>query len=319
MLDSVFEKLINNKELDKEDVRKMLEIQIFSSDYYKILQCANSYAHKTFDDKGIVFAQIGIDAAPCSVNCRFCQLGNDNYKQEKNHLMSCEDIVNKVTKLIDEGANEIFLMCTADYDKEAFLKIGQAVRMIMPKEMKLVANTADFDSSYAKEMLEVGFTGAYHICRLGEGVDTAATVEERIETLNAIKNVGLELYYCVEPIGPEHTNEQIAEEIYRAKEYHVNVMAVMRRINFEQSPMLTYGEITAAKLALICAVSVLYVRPNRAMGVHEPEIISLIAGANQIYAENGSNPRDTSQQTEKNRGFSVYKARKMLMDAQWNL
>ena len=34
-------------------------------------------------------------------------------------------------------------------------------------------------------------------------------MQTRIDTLDAIKKAGLELYYCVEPIGPEHTNAEI--------------------------------------------------------------------------------------------------------------
>ncbi len=318
-MQNIFQKITNNINLDKQDVLTMLAVDIFSDSYYKILSCANTYSRKAFTNKGTIFAQIGIDSYPCSVNCAFCQLGSDNYNQGNNSLMSFNDIIEQVKTLVGQGANEIFLMSTADIDKNLFLKAGKTVRNIIPHGMKLVANTADFNLEYAHKLANAGFTGVYHICRLGEGVVTAATLSDRIITLDAIKSANLELYYCVEPIGPEHTNEQIAEEIYRAKDYEVNVMAVMRRINFENSPMLKHGEISAARLALICAASVLYVKPNRAMGVHEPEIISLISGANQVYAEIGSNPRDISQKTEGSRGFSVQKAQNMLLDAQWEV
>ncbi len=210
-------------------------------------------------------------------------------------------------------------MSTAQIDKDYFLEVGAKVRTAIPAYMRMVANTGDFDAKYAKELVKAGFTGVYHICRLGEEEDTSAELKIRINTLDAIKSANLELYYCVEPIGPEHTSEEIATEIFRAKDYGVNVMAVMRRVNFEGSPMQKLGEITAARMALICAVSVLCVRPNRAMGVHEPEIISLISGANQIYAEMGTNPRDTDENTQNNRGFSVTKAKRMLSDANWSI
>ncbi len=94
-------------------------------------------------------------------------------------------------------------------------------------------------------------------------------------------------------------------------------MAVMRRICFEGGSLSDPGEISASRMALICAVTVLSVKPKRAMGVHEPEIISLISGANQIYAEMGSNPRDLSLHTELGRGFSVSSAKKMLLNDDW--
>ena len=55
------------------------------------------------------------------------------------------------------------------------------------------------------------------------------------------------------------------------------------------------------------------------MCVHEPDELCLMAGANQLYAELGSNPRDTEKDTRNGRGFSVEDARKMLGKAQWGV
>lgn len=48
------------------------------------------------------------------------------------------------------------------------------------------------------------------------------------------------------------------------------------------------------------------------MCVHEPDELCLMAGANQIYAECGVNPRDNSLETRLNRGFSTEQARALL-------
>lgn len=314
----VYEKLSCGESLVYEDALKMLSVDVFSEDFYKIINYANTYARDTFA-KGLIFSQIGIDAQACSADCSFCMLAASNFSETEKRKSSVEDIVRQAKSMVEAGTDEVFIMSTAEYDKAEFLEVGKAVRAILPKDMKMVANTADFDEVYAHAMKEAGFTGVYHICRLDEGVFTQPKLEDRIKTMDAVKSAGLELYYCVEPIGPEHTNEQIADEIFRAKDYEINVMAVMRRVCFDGSPMADKGEIDAVRLALITAVTVLCVRPNRAMGVHEPEIISLISGANQIYAENGTNPRDTEEKTEQGRGFSVYKAKAMLNDARWKV
>ncbi len=310
---------MENIMLNKNDAIKLLSTEIGSTEYYKIIGEANEYSRKQFNNKSVIFAQIGLDARPCSVNCKFCMLAKDNFDESNNTKMPVEKILAKAEELILAGANEIFLMTTAEYDKEELLEIGKKVRTLMPKDMRMVVNTGDFDLNFAKRLKETGFTGVYHICRLGESVDTSSSIEDRLVTLKAINDANLELYYCVEPIGPEHSNEQIADEIFRAIEYNVDVMAVMRRIAFKGSPLESRGEINAMRMALICAVATLCVRPKRAMGVHEPEIISLISGANQIYAESGSNPRDTNLTTEKGRGMSVQNAKKMLLDANWEL
>ena len=209
-------------------------------------------------------------------------------------------------------------MTTVEFPQERFLEYGRAVRAVLPENIRLVANVGDFDEVYARRLRDAGFTGVYHICRLGEGIDTGATVEARVRTMDAVKAAGLELYYCVEPIGPEHTNEQLAEEMIRPRQYPVGVMAVMKRTAVPGTALAARGEISAARLAQICAAATLAMRPQRAMCVHEPDELCLMAGANQLYAECGANPRDTETETSKGRGVSVADARAMLRKAEWS-
>ena len=150
-------------------------------------------------------------------------------------------------------------------------------------------------------------------------MDTQLSPEQRIRTLDAIKQAGLELYYCVEPIGPEHSNKELVDEIFRARDYPVGVMAVMKRICVPGTRLYPRGEISAAELARACEVAELCVRPERAMGVHEPDELCLMAGANQIYAEVSVNPRDLSLQTEQGRGASVLRTEQLLRAAEWSI
>ena len=101
--------------------------------------------------------------------------------------------------------------------------------------------------------------------------------------MDVVRGAGLELYYCVEPIGPEHTHQELVDEMLRIRDYPVGVMAVMKRIAVPGTPLGSQGEISAAQLAKICAVTTLTARPPRAMCVHEPDELCLMAGANQIY------------------------------------
>ena len=65
-------------------------------------------------------------------------------------------------------------------------------------------------------------------------------------------------------------------------------------------------------------MATLAVRPARAMCVHEPDELCLMAGANQLYAECGVNPRDTVAETSTGRGFSVERVRDMLRKTEWS-
>lgn len=122
----------------------------------------------------------------------------------------------------------------------------------------------------------------------------------------------MDLYYCIEPIGPEHSYEELTTEILRAKELEIDVMAAMRRVPVMGTPLQAAGQIPALELTKIVAVTNIVVNPSHAMNVHEPIQAAMLAGVNQLYAEVGANPRDTESHTEQNRGFDTTTAWKML-------
>lgn len=314
-MEAIFKKMETNGELSKDEVVRILSVDNTGPEFYRLLYLARRQSVKAFGDRGYVFAQIGINAEPCPINCRFCSMAAKHYALPGKWRKSVDEIVEGVKQLVADRANDIFLMTTADYPVEQFVEIGKTVRAHIPPEIRFVANIGDFDLSVARRLKEAGFTGAYHIVRMREGIDTGAPVEQRLKTLDAIRDAGLELYYCVEPVGPEHTYEEIATEIFRAGEYRVEAMAVMRRTPVAGTPLFEYGAVTVPELCKIAAVAQLTVRPTRSMNVHEVTEMSLLAGINQLYAEAGANPRDTDDNTENNRGYTVTSTRKLLENA----
>ncbi len=305
----------NGDIVNKDDAISLLNIDCRHDDFYKLLSTANYISRTEYNNQGLIFAQIGINAEPCSINCNFCSMGQGHYALPVTGRKKIDEILSELELLIANNIHDFFLMTTADYPVNDFMDIAKTVRKNLPDHIRFVANIGDFNDETAKKLKEIGFTGAYHIHRLREGIDTTIKPEIRINTLNAIRNAGLELYYCVEPIGPEHSYEELVTEMIRARDYQVKVMAVMRRIPVKGTPLYDKGQITAIELSKIAAVARLVTRPKRAMNAHEVTQMTLLAGVNQLYAEYGANPRDTASQTEKNRGFSVQQARNMLWEA----
>ena len=312
--EKIFEKIENNRNLNKEEIIKLLQIENYSECYYRLLFIANKLSQKEYKNKGYIFAQIGLNSEPCSGNCKFCSLGNDNFSAEEIQSKSEEEILNATKSFTNSDIHSLFLMTTADYDFEKLIFIGKKVRDILPGKIKLVVNTGDFDLESGSKLKDAGFTGAYHICRLNEGIDTDIDLGKRLETIEIINNIGLDLYYCVEPIGPEHSYNQIADEIIRARDYTIKYMAVMRRIPVENTPLFEKGMISSAELLKIAAVTRIVSKPSLSMNTHETVSGFFLAGINQIYAEYGANPRDTSINTENNRGISIQQAEKLLND-----
>ena len=104
-----------------------------------------------------------------------------------------DEVIIETKRAVEQKADALFLMTTADYSIEKFLNIAREVKTYLPKDMMFIANIGDFDSSVAWQLKDVGFTGVYHIVRLDEGISTDLQVEQRIKTLDAIKDAGLDL------------------------------------------------------------------------------------------------------------------------------
>lgn len=316
-LQKIWEKIDHNVLLSREDALELLNIDSHSTEFYELLAKANELSRREYENRGYIFVQIGINSAPCSGNCKFCSMSADSYMLDVEMEASKEEVIEQVKKAVEEKVDALFLMTTADYSLDKFADMASAVKEYLPEDMMFIANTGDFDEEGAKKLKKAGFTGAYHIVRLGEGEDTDLPVKNRLQTLNAIKAVGLDLIYCVEPIGPEHTYEQIADEMLRAREYGVDVMACMKRVCVPGTPLGLKGEITDLELTKIAAVARLVTRPKQSMNVHEPKELALLAGVNQLYAEIGINPRDCNAETQNSRGYSIEQAKNMLRQADY--
>lgn len=302
-------------ELSDEEILKLLTIENSSREYYRLLYVSDSLSRKIFKERGYVFTQIGINAGPCSINCGFCSMGADHYSLDAEWEKDFERLRGEIARLDQQNYDELFLMTTADYPIEQFLDISKKVKSLLKPHQRLVANIGDFDEAIAKKIKSAGFSAIYHINRMREGEDTLAKPADREKTMEAVLGAGLDLYYCIEPIGPEHSYEEILKEIKRAKDFNISVMAVMRRIPVPGTPLFEKGKIQARELAKIVAVTNIVVNPQRSMNVHEPAQMAMMAGVNQLYAEVGANPRDVKSDTEKNRGFTPDKAWEALWEA----
>jgi biotin synthase len=163
-----------------------------------------------------------------------------------------------------------------------------------------------------------GVSGAYHVCRLREGTDTALDPAQRKATIQNLKDAGLDWYYCCEPIGPEHTPEELTDQIFIGLEYGCFQHAAMRRVYVPSAPLSPHGQISELRLAQVTAVvtlATLACPETRSIAVHEPNLLGLTAGANTVYAETGANPRDTKKDTTGHRGRDIRACKMMLYEA----
>ena len=303
--------------IGREDAIALMRVELHSREAYALMETANRLSRDQFSEKGENHYHIGINVEACPYNCRFCSLTVQAGIFKEKIVFEEEEILQWAKAAEAEGADALNLMTTGTFSFERLLKIGDMLAGHV--KTPLVANTRDITHKEGEQLLKAGFVGAYHAVRLGEGRDTPFKVENRIATIKVLKDVGLRWMNCVEPVGPEHPIEEIVDCMFLARKYEATYSGVMRRINFPGSPMERFGMITELELARMVAVSRLVMgRTPRAHCTHEPNTLSLIAGANLLFPEVGSSPRDGLADTAKGRGRGLGQCKRMLFETGWD-
>ncbi|MBW2181959.1 MAG: radical SAM protein [Deltaproteobacteria bacterium] len=121
-------------------------------------------------------------------------------------------------------------------------------------------------------------------------------------------------------VGPEHTNDEIAEMICFTASFNPSYSGAARRIAIPNTKIAERGMISELRMSQIVAVTRLGM-PRTVMGncTHEPCTLGALAGANLFWAEAGANPRDVEKNTEKGRGDTVEYCKKLFYESGWDL
>ncbi|MBN1478567.1 radical SAM protein [Candidatus Sumerlaeota bacterium] len=280
---------------------------------------ANRISKGLTDGRAEVHAQLALNLAPCPCNCAFCAFAQRNGVFTEERRLTAEEAVAYAQQFERDGANAVFVMTTAEYPFDLFLEMSQEIRRGLDPETLLIANVGDQSLANAERIREVGFTGVYHALRLREGVDSGLSPEARKRSLRNFREAGLGVGTCVEPVGPEHTAEELADMILFTASIHPSYSGAARRIPIPGTEIAARGSISELRMAQIVAVTRLGM-PREVIGncTHEPCTLGGLAGANLFWAEVGANPRDTEERTEEGRGESVPSCRALFHECGWD-
>ena len=290
--------------LSREEALALMRIPLHTAECYALMETANRMSRSRFGNKGENHYHIGLNVEPCPLDCQFCSLTYKAGIFTEKIEFPLDQVVAWAREAEAHGADGLNIMTTGSYPFQQFLEVGR----LLKKEVgvPLVANTRDINHREGEALLEAGFVAAYHAVRLGEGTVTPLNREKRIKTIQVLRDVGLCWANCVEPVGPEHSAEEIVELMFLARDYGATYSGVMRRINFPGSPMEPFGMISELEMARLVAISRLVMADvPRAHCTHEPHAASLLAGANLFFPEVGSSPRDGQADTGKGRGKGI--------------
>jgi biotin synthase len=278
---------------------------------------ANDVARLKTGNTGVLFGQIGLELYPCEADCKFCAFGKSHTGFTGKITLDDETIRQKARDFTKDGDLYCLWLMTMDkYDIDYYIHALKLAREVAPPQTLLYTNIGDTDYETFVKLKAAGADGVYHVVRLGEGTYTTIDPNRRRETIDNARRAGLMLQDCLEPIGTEHTPEELVDHIFKTVESGFDTAGVMKRTPVPGT--IFTDEITNARMAQIVAVNALAVTamdPYPWIPVHEADFISLVSGANSICAETGVNPRDTEADTSRGRGLDVTACRKMLWQA----
>jgi biotin synthase len=317
-LDRILGRALDGQAPSREDCAQLLGFPAESLEASAIRAVADAVSRRKFGNQAMLLGQIGIETAPCPGKCGFCVFGEGHTQFEASRLSTAE-IIARARAFAERGdLYALFLMTMHTFEFDNLLAVIDEARHAIPPQTQIVVNIGDFDLEQARALKSAGVHGAYHVCRLREGVDTSLSPTQRRATFRVIRDAGLDFYYCCEPIGPEHTPEELVEQMFLGVEYGCFQHAAMRRVFVPGLPLADRGQITELRLGQVVAVvalATLGCRETQNIAIHEPNLIGLTSGANVVYAETGANPRDTEADTSASRGLDMAGARKMLYEA----
>jgi biotin synthase len=320
LIEEIIKKSFDGIPLTKAEIASLLKVPLFSGESAMIIAASRKKSEAASNGLAEVHAQVGLNIAPCPRNCAFCAFAARNKVFQEKREIPVDEAIERARQFETDGANAVFVMSTADYPFEKFADIALEIRKSLRPETVLVANVGDFTKKQARKLKETGFSGIYHAVRLGEGRDTSIQVETRLKTFRNAREAGLSLGTCVEPVGNEHSVEELVEKTLITRDAKPVYSGSARRIPIPNTKMAKYGIVSEARMAHILAVVRLALGhdiPGNC--THEPNVIGAAAGANLLWAEAGSNPRDTEKETEGKRGMTVKECVKVLEEAEWKI
>lgn len=306
--------------LGQDELCFLLGLPADSAASYAVMAEAARISKELSGGKAEIHAQFAVNLAPCACNCMFCSFAQKNGVFKNSSEISLEQALLQAQQFEADGAHALYMMATAHYALERFVELAQELRKKLRPETVLIANVGDQSLNNARRLKEAGFAGVYHAVRLGEGRDTGLDPEKRKQSIRNFQEAGLSVGTCVEPVGPEHSNEDLAAMIAFTASLKPAFSGAARRISIPGTELARRGMITELRMAQIVAVTRLGM-PRSVLGncTHEPCTLGALAGANLFWAETGANPRDTEAKTEEGRGESVPSCTTLFQETGWEV
>lgn len=308
-----YEDCIADKDMSRETMIKLIDLDPESEDADYLRELGGKAAQEITGGEACLWGAIGVDMITCGMNCRFCSFGAEWGVVKENTIFTDEEIIEIARDYVKNGVRFIVLRTTEFYDIDDLCRKISRIREEVPGNYEIILNTGEFTLDIARQMADAGTSGVYHALRLREGIDTNLDPRERLDTMKSVQESPLKLISLVEPVGREHTSEEIADAFFVTLDHDAYMTGTMARVPVKGTPLGEIEMITDKRISQLTAIFRLATRRKiKYICVHPASDIAVRAGANIVVVEKGAIPRDNAFVRNEWNSFTVDDAKAML-------
>lgn len=295
LIDRAREDCLSGRVMEREDIIRLLELPPESEETEYLRLRAHEAALEITGSRAYLWGALGIDFVPCPVSCDFCPFGEKWGIVKDSRVYSNEEIIQQMGAFVRSGAHYIVIRTTEFYSIDELCAKVRMLRERITGSCEIILNIGEFDEKAARQMWEAGASGIYHAVRLREGTDTGLDPAERNATMEAVHRSPLKLISLVEPVGPEHSSAELADNFLNIVRHEAAITGVMARFPVPGTPLGDrYERVSDARVAQIAAVLRLAAgRKIPGICVHPASEEAISGGANVTVVELGAVPRDS--------------------------
>lgn len=308
----ILQKIDKKENLNKDNIVGLLEID--KPEVIEELKMkARSLVEEELGSKGKVWGAIGLDYKPCPMDCSFCSFAKKWNNIDEEAELTDEEVLSIARTYVDKGVDWLVIRTTEFYDFDRLISKVKLIKENVKGDYVLAVNTGDDNSKRVDELKAAGVEMVYHAIRLREGIDTRFSRSTRIETAKSIVDSKMILSQYLEPLGPEHTNDEIADSILDIMSSNAGVLGIMTRVSVKGTPKFECGNISDDRIGHIMAVFRL---ANFGRGldiiIHPYSDSGLRSGANALVVDIGAIPRSDKMNIIEWDNMDIDKARGIL-------
>ena len=295
LIDTVYSEAMAGAVQSESVIEELLSLSPTDAEVAHLKKRAHELALHVSGGVARIGGCIGLDFAPCAMNCSFCSFGEKWGIVQQEKVLTPDEILTYARDYVQAGVNQITLRTTEFYDMNQLCEYVSLIRENVPGVYEICLNTGELTADMATAAFRAGATSAYHVYRLGEGVDTPFDPEVRKQTMRVIAASPLRLHTGIEPIGVEHTCAELAEHIAFAASLHPESLGIKPRVNVPGTPFEGCAALSAERIAQIVAVVRLCSGADvKYVSSHPGEADAVYAGGNASNVERGATPHADS-------------------------